>query len=64
MTGIKCIEDEIEDIQSELYSIDRYNLYFDFGEDLNSLDDYKLSLENRLMFLNEVLSGIQSGYYM
>lgn len=50
MTVVKYIEDEIEDIQSELYSIDRYNLYFGFGDDLNSLDDYKSGLENRLRF--------------
>lgn len=30
MTDVKYIEDEIEDIQSELYSIDKYNLYFYF----------------------------------
>lgn len=50
MTNVKYIEDEIEDIQSELYSIDSYNVYFDFGDDLNNLDDYKLGLENRLIF--------------
>ena len=64
MVDIKTIEDEIEDIEEELCSMVNYDDCFNFEEDLNDLDDYKTTLEDRLVFLNGVLSGIQSGYYM
>lgn len=64
MKDVKIIEDEIEDIQIELYSMMQYDVCFNFGEGLNDLDDYRTILEDRLVFLNGVLSGIQSGYYM
>ena len=64
MIDVKIIEDEIEDIEIELYSMMQYDVCFNFGEGLNDLDVYKTTLEDRLVFLNGVLSGIQSGYYM
>lgn len=64
MIDVKIIEDEIEDIEIELYSMMQYDVCFNFGESLNDLDDYRTILEDRLVFLNGVLSGIQSGYYM
>ena len=64
MIDVKIIEDEIEDIEIELYSMMQYDVCFNFGEGLYDLDDYKTTLEDRLVFLNGVLSGIQSGYYM
>ncbi|EHC1065323.1 hypothetical protein JY216_003658 [Salmonella enterica subsp. enterica serovar Chomedey] len=64
MIDVKIIEDEIEDIEIELYSMMQYDACFNFGEGLNDLDDYRTILEDRLVFLNGVLSGIQSGYYM
>ncbi|HHB6679115.1 hypothetical protein ACF8R8_20975 [Enterobacter cloacae complex sp. FYR_6] len=64
MIDVKIIEDEIEDIEIELYSMMQYDVCFNVGEGLNDLDDYRTILEDRLVFLNGVLSGIQSGYYM
>ena len=64
MNDVKYIEDEIDDIETELYSMMKYDVYYNFGEGLNDIDDYRTTLEDRLVFLNGVLSGIQSGYYM
>lgn len=58
----RYIEDEIEDIESELLSISEYDVYFNVDDRLIiNIDRHKEELERRLSFLKNVLSDIYEG---